>query len=168
MQSHCLSAHFLEIVKCQICLICGLKNWLLMVLKSVSLCSKLFIFLYLCRTPQHWSFNVYWWWTAKSIPQAEPKFSKNCCLLFFLSFFWCASVCVWVWVGGCFVWFVHDGLSSTLLNGMGHETKLRHATCLRGIQPEFKALLLIMIFIKRLFDVIGWSMSIEKKQEKEK
>lgn len=95
----------------------------------------------------------------------NPRFLRTavCFSFFFIG----ARLCV-CGGGGCFVWFVHDGLSSTLLNGMGHETKLRHATCLRGIQPEFKALLLIMILIKRLFDVIGWSMSIEKKQEREK
>ncbi len=74
-----------------------------------------------------------------------------------------------------FFLFVHHALSSTPLNGMGHETKLRNATGPRGTATECSALLLIMVLIKRLLDAAGLGKSVEesfffflKKERKEK
>lgn len=46
---------------------------------------------------------------------------------------------------------VHHALSSTCLNGMGHETKHRNTTGPGGIAAECRALFLVMTLIQRIF-----------------
>lgn len=64
--------------------------------------------------------------------------------------------------------FVHHALSSTLLKEMGHETKLRNVTGPRGTAIEFRALLIIMVLIKRLLDGTGLGRSMEERKKERK
>ena len=59
---------------------------------------------------------------------------------------------------------MHHVLSSTPVNGMGHETMLRNATGPRGTATECRALLLIMALIKRLLDAAGLRRSVEERE----
>lgn len=86
------------------------------------------------------------------LPFHMPQTPKS--NLLFASFIFVCSSCPFV--------------KQTRLNGTGYETKLRDATGAWGTTTECRALLLIMVLIKRLLDATGLGRSMEESNKKQK